>query len=1015
MSSFADNIIKTLKCQLAWLLTLDNDVLVTSSIATGKAPELVQHFRATLRRYYDAFPFVANDNPPAQVLLKNTPMFNVSASYIDQIPGGIPLVHALTELGVNYVSFVPLFREQEPFGVLIIGAEQRSLMDSTRDHQLIELFGAQAITLVDQQIAREALTTLRQTASVESGLRQILIDAATYPMAVIDDQHTIIQVNQHLLSAMSTTEDEVLGKDIEMIFASEGRSSAMYSIVSNDNSALVPRKLVSQNGHEYHAALFITPIAGSGFKVIHFRPVSDEDAAAFQPESQRLRALTRASQALTSALSLHELMDVILSSALEVVNGVEASILLIDFDNPDELVYVSTRGPFSEEMPGRHVPLGVGIVGWVAEEGKAQIVSNVRHDPRFQFGLDCHEDMIAQTLAAIPLKTSDSVIGVLIVVNKQDGVFDDNDLEVLESLGSSAAVAIQNASLFDQTTRRLSELTTLLEASAAVTSTLELDDILQHITRRLLNTLEVQQVTVAIETDTGDTLSVLASMVDASWHRDSRPSFSIHDHPIKQLTVEQRMITQADITQEDLTDAERHELAVRGMGIVLNLPLRVHKETIGVVCLYHPDPRYSFDTIEQSAVADAMEEWIKQGKLDDITALVYRCLQATTAEWSAVYFCYQKQLTLVREIGTNLTGGHDMETLWGLHEYPTMQHVVSTGEPTLAWVDDLDEDAKEQQQMHYTGMQASLMVPLIMRGKSSGIVKLATTGRRLFDSGELSLVQGIANSVGNALENASLYKSLEQRARTIEAAFRDLESADQLKDNLLQNLSHEISTPLMHILGYVNLLRDGEYGDLSPQQQEVLEQVVSKSDHIAEIVRDMVAAYATRSGPLNVKRVKLEHIAALAVRSLAGKAKAAGIRIIPHIEENLPRVYVDQGLIGQALEALLDNAIKFSHPESTVEVILRDTNGPMLEACVRDYGIGIPAEEQDKIFMRFYQVHGGTARRFEGTGLGLSIAYDVISSHGGRLWVESEESKGTAVFFTVPKANLANPSFADED
>ncbi len=131
---------------------------------------------------------------------------------------------------------------------------------------------------------------------------------------------------------------------------------------------------------------------------------------------------------------------------------------------------------------------------------------------------------------------------------------------------------------------------------------------------------------------------------------------------------------------------------------------------------------------------------------------------------------------------------------------------------------------------------------------------------------------------------------------------------------------------------------------------------------------------------------------------------------MPKIAENLPRVYVDQALIGQVFEALLDNALKFSPSGSQIEVIIRDPGGPMIESCVKDHGIGIPPEEHEKIFMRFYQVHQGTARSYEGTGLGLSIVYDVVDSHGGKVWLESEENKGTAIYFTVPKAKLTRTS-----
>ncbi len=206
-----------------------------------------------------------------------------------------------------------------------------------------------------------------------------------------------------------------------------------------------------------------------------------------------------------------------------------------------------------------------------------------------------------------------------------------------------------------------------------------------------------------------------------------------------------------------------------------------------------------------------------------------------------------------------------------------------------------------------------------------------------------------------------------------------------MKDDVLQNLSHELRTPLTHILGYLRLLLDQAFGELVPEQQQTLELVANKAQHLAELVQDIVSVQESEAHNLMPKPIHLDRVVALAVRAVAPKAKAQGIRISPHIPANLPLAYADPVRVGEVFEELLENAIKFSPSAAQIEISIDDPSGLMLHISVRDYGIGIAPEDQEKIFRRFYQVESGTTRRFGGTGLGLTIVQQIIEGHNGRV------------------------------
>ena len=124
--------------------------------------------------------------------------------------------------------------------------------------------------------------------------------------------------------------------------------------------------------------------------------------------------------------------------------------------------------------------------------------------------------------------------------------------------------------------------------------------------------------------------------------------------------------------------------------------------------------------------------------------------------------------------------------------------------------------------------------------------------------------------------------------------------------------------------------------------------------------------------------------------------------MVERLPGDLPPVAGDKGRLLQVFDSLLDNAIKFS-PRGGKIVVAVEEAGTMVRAFVSDQGIGIPGDQQERIFERFYQVDGSARRRFGGAGLGLTISKRIVEAHGGKIWVESEPEKGSIFYFAIPK------------
>jgi len=237
----------------------------------------------------------------------------------------------------------------------------------------------------------------------------------------------------------------------------------------------------------------------------------------------------------------------------------------------------------------------------------------------------------------------------------------------------------------------------------------------------------------------------------------------------------------------------------------------------------------------------------------------------------------------------------------------------------------------------------------------------------------------------------------------LEAAYNDLQDADQVKAEWIQNVSHELRTPLTSIIGYTDLIIEGDLGPISNEQRDGLDVISSKSRQLARMVEDLLTIQYMDREPLERVVFPLQEIADAAIGVVQTEARKSGIAIVPQYQPDIPDIAVDIKLIQQVFYNLLDNAIKFTQDGGQIVVAIEDV-GMALRSTVTDNGIGIPPEEYDKIWRRFYQIDGSMTRQYGGTGLGLSIVREIIEKHHGRVWVESKLGEGSAFSFILPKS-----------
>jgi NtrC-family two-component system sensor histidine kinase KinB len=230
---------------------------------------------------------------------------------------------------------------------------------------------------------------------------------------------------------------------------------------------------------------------------------------------------------------------------------------------------------------------------------------------------------------------------------------------------------------------------------------------------------------------------------------------------------------------------------------------------------------------------------------------------------------------------------------------------------------------------------------------------------------------------------------------------------DEMKSDFISLVSHELRTPLTSILGFSSYMLSGRLGQVTEVQRTALESIHRQAKRLSAIISDFLDVSRIESGRIEMKKehVALPQIAGRVVEDLRPQAAEKQIHVGTIVEESpYPMVALgDEQRIAQVFTNLVGNALKFTDPDGRINIELSRQNGEVV-CRVRDSGCGIPPDELDRVFDRFYQVEKVVTRKSGGTGLGLAIVKNIVEAHGGRIWIESEMGKGTQVSFTLPGA-----------
>jgi signal transduction histidine kinase len=293
------------------------------------------------------------------------------------------------------------------------------------------------------------------------------------------------------------------------------------------------------------------------------------------------------------------------------------------------------------------------------------------------------------------------------------------------------------------------------------------------------------------------------------------------------------------------------------------------------------------------------------------------------------------------------------------------------------------------------GYRSLLAVPLLREERIVGGLVVWRREAGNFSNEVINLIQTFAAQSMLAIQNARLFREIEEKSRQLEAANRH-------KSDFLARVSHDLRTPLNAIMGFTRIVLRRMEGQMPDLQKENLQKVVISSEHLLNLINGLLDLAKIDAGKMEVIAVsfRVEEVINMAAATVEPLLKDGRVRIVREVPPDLPTVKTDRDKLKQILLNLLSNAAKFTE-QGEIRVSASRENGT-LKLAVSDTGIGMKKEALDHIFEEFQQAEKTTASKYGGTGLGLAIVKKLISLMGGDIGVESEVGKGSKFTITIP-------------
>jgi two-component system, NtrC family, sensor histidine kinase KinB len=703
---------------------------------------------------------------------------------------------------------------------------------------------------------------------------------------------------------------------------------------------------------------------------------------------QQLFALATISRELTATLDLQRLFDTLIARATEATRANIGKLGIADVAG-DNLTFVAGYGLPTEVIEADRDsswPAGRGLAGRVLRTGEAARIDDVHRDLTYA---EANPGM--QSQLGVPIMREERRLGLILLESKRRNAFTLEDQDFVRQLAVQAAVAIDNARLYNEVRARLREQSILYEAGSTLASTMDRQSVYPAVAQKLAEAIGADDCVISdyvLTTGKVETSWQLKPVTGSS-HVVSA-EYSLDTFPFLGRVLRKRKPLTVKLDDPEADPAELAMLQARGHGALLALPMIVSDQVVGLVEIYVIHPR-DFSPGEISLA----QTLANQAAIAIENARLFSRVMEGRDRLAAVLNSTREGMLVIDSLSMVLLVNPPLEEFWDISAERLL------GQRLAGLLDDQEMDLPAK--LGFKPKEIFELLQRLQAGQALGIPK--TQYRLEIPNGRFLERSGapVLDRFGKAIGWVIILRDVTEE-----------KEIQEMQEMLTGMIVHDLRSPLTAMLGSLTLIRDRIPAESqSPVLKQALEVSLRSCNKLLHLVNTLLDLSHLETGQVTLKRsqVNLNSLVDEIFTDLMPLAKDQEIFMFNEVPSALPTVWVDREKLNRIFTNLIDNALKFTPPGGRIwvrgEGISQSDNGaatPLLKCVVRDTGPGIPADYQDKVFDRFAQVREQYGRR-EGTGLGLAFCKLAVEAHGGKIWVENDPEGGSAFYFTLPMLN----------
>lgn len=677
-----------------------------------------------------------------------------------------------------------------------------------------------------------------------------------------------------------------------------------------------------------------------------------------------LELLYHVSRELASALDLHTVLQRVLALSIESVQAVRGSLFVLnEHGQPVRSALrvqdrIEPQGAIRLQQQFSH-----SLAAWVAKHRITAVVADTSLDERWVRLLDENGNGAqAASAICIPLIAREKLVGVLTLVHSQPDFFQPEHQELLQAIADQAGIAILNAQLYDESRRQARVMTALAESGAAITSTLDVNEVLHHILDQISQAIQARYVSLALIDPRREELEFRAATGDdnqdivgmrlklgqgiAGWVAQHGEGLLVPD-----VSKDPRFFSGFDNQLDFHTSA------------VVCAPIRSEGQVIGTL--------EAVNSVAGGFDSDALLVLSRIGYFAGSAIRHAQLFERQQAAHQRYYELFEDSINpilITDQTGQILEANHQAELITGLNS-PALY---------LLNVRDLD---------------------LLENGETELPVDRLSAGETI--SYEASLYRQDVEAVPVEVYVRQVQVHQDWHLQWILRDITERQKLDGLREDLLSMIYHDLRSPLANVVSSLDVLASLLPLEDQPALRSLMNIAVRSTERILRLTNSLLDISRLEAGQAVGNRVPVSphSLVADAVDSVAPTAQSKDLVLQTNLTGDLPEVLADVDMAKRILINLMENAVKFTPPRGKIYVDAK-SEGELVQFTVEDTGPGIPAAARERIFDKFTRLRPTEGAR--GVGLGLAYCRLAVEGHGGRIWVESEPGIGARFHFTLP-------------